>query len=334
VVVEKAVVHERSDTVRRGRRSRESIETPESGAGAASEQGADTVRSRRASKESLCGEMEEEFVEEDPEAAPATSNEEPPPPPKARRTIAEDSHKGRNLIDRLTTVTVTDENRTRLLPELTAELCALCKKGDAASVVALLDKDVSAMPQAVASLLGAASLAVDARSAAGETALLCAVDGGNEELVRLLIDRGASVSLAGNGGVTPLHSAAGYGRAEIIKLLLVKGASVTADDEGDTPVAYAHLFHRTEAIAVFDALAKDGDGMIERLKEEMDPDYAKKKRAKDAVEMARQAQIEKLAAEVRRKEQRRVREERDKAQIEAMVNRRRGSAPGDLPRRR
>jgi len=50
--------------------------------------------------------------------------------------------------------------------------------------------------------------------------------------------------------------------------------------------------------------------------------------------MARQAQIEKLAAEVRRKEQRRVREERDKAQIEAMVNRRRGSAPGDLPRRR
>jgi len=66
----------------------------------------------------------------------------------------------------------------------------------------------------------------------------------------------------------------------------------------------------------------------------MDPDYAKKKRAKDAVEMARQAQIEKLAAEVRRKEQRRVREERDKAQIEAMVNRRRGSAPGDLPRRR
>ena len=58
--------------------------------------------------------------------------------------------------------------------------------------------------------------------------LLAAVDMGNQQLVRLLIDYGANVNVHRRTGVTPLYVAAERGRTDICRLLLLRGAGVNS----------------------------------------------------------------------------------------------------------
>jgi ankyrin repeat protein len=60
----------------------------------------------------------------------------------------------------------------------------------------------------------------------GFTALSWAVEHGNLECVRALVNAGADVNLASPLGHTPLHSAAGHKDVELAQLLLSKGAAV------------------------------------------------------------------------------------------------------------
>ena len=83
--------------------------------------------------------------------------------------------------------------------------------GDAGSVQLLLDKGADP----------------NVRNEAGATALMWAVD--DLEKTRLLLDHGADVNAQSNDGRTPLLIAAGQnGCNEIVKLLLDRGASLTA----------------------------------------------------------------------------------------------------------
>ncbi|PON19964.1 pfs domain-containing protein, partial [Trichoderma gamsii] len=60
---------------------------------------------------------------------------------------------------------------------------------------------------------------------------------GRLEVVKLLLDRGASVEAKNNDGSTPLHDAAQNGRLDVAKLLLDRGASVKAENkDGSTPL--------------------------------------------------------------------------------------------------
>ncbi|KAK6957105.1 hypothetical protein Daesc_002390 [Daldinia eschscholtzii] len=79
-----------------------------------------------------------------------------------------------------------------------------------------------------------------------ETALLQAIDTGNERLVRLLIDRGADVDAPAYMTVkqTPLQKAADIGSLSIVKLLLRHKASVNASPaarSGGTALQYAAI---------------------------------------------------------------------------------------------
>ncbi len=60
------------------------------------------------------------------------------------------------------------------------------------------------------------------------------------EMVRLLLDRGASPNVTQHGGWTPLHQAAAHGPAEMVRTLLDHGADPNAaSDDGRTPAAMA-----------------------------------------------------------------------------------------------
>ena len=73
------------------------------------------------------------------------------------------------------------------------------------------------------------------RNASNATALMWAVD--DEPMTRLLVDRGADVNAASDDGRTPLMIASGLrGNASIVRLLLERRASVTAEANGAPPL--------------------------------------------------------------------------------------------------
>ncbi|OLP89725.1 Ankyrin repeat and KH domain-containing protein mask [Symbiodinium microadriaticum] len=76
----------------------------------------------------------------------------------------------------------------------------------------------------------------------GETPLLCAVQKGRANIVKLLLGHSAAVDISNNDGETPLNLAAGKGDTETVQLLLVDGRSQSVDTPdrlGWTPVLMA-----------------------------------------------------------------------------------------------
>jgi ankyrin repeat protein len=78
------------------------------------------------------------------------------------------------------------------------------------------------------------------------TALVAALFGRRIDAAKLLIGRGADVTLRRGGrsfpraGWSPLHYASAYGFLDVASMLLERGASVTAQDEsGATPLDVA-----------------------------------------------------------------------------------------------
>ncbi|KAL8908188.1 MAG: hypothetical protein Q9171_005541 [Xanthocarpia ochracea] len=66
---------------------------------------------------------------------------------------------------------------------------------------------------------------------------------GFRDCISTLLRGGLLVDVRGNHGETPLHRAASQHRSDIVKLLLQEGASVTAEADNGTPLHYA--IHRT-----------------------------------------------------------------------------------------
>lgn len=81
--------------------------------------------------------------------------------------------------------------------------------------------------------------------ARNEDVLMAAVDFGHHDLVRWLLDRGASANSRARGGSkgTALHSAAWNGDLTMVKLLVAAGADINARDEEhkDTPAGFAEV---------------------------------------------------------------------------------------------
>ena len=106
------------------------------------------------------------------------------------------------------------------------DMFSACALGDVGEVSALLDAD--------------ARLA-NARSKGGETSPLhVAAHVGHEQVVELLLARGANIKAKDDRGNTPLHEAAAKGHASVVRELLAHGADVWAKNDGDrTPLFVA-----------------------------------------------------------------------------------------------
>lgn len=107
---------------------------------------------------------------------------------------------------------------------------------------------------------------VRARNKLGKTPLHQSLTGGNNEIVELLIARGAEVSAHDNTGLTPLHVAAWWSVTERAGILLAHGADILATDSfGDTPLHTAAMHGRGLMCKFFiergaDIHAKNRDG--------------------------------------------------------------------------
>jgi ankyrin repeat protein len=138
------------------------------------------------------------------------------------------------------------------------------KAGDAASVIALLDRGADAnepLPDGSTPLMTAALYSNSSMmkvllnrgadpnrtNKAGATALIWSA--GDLQKVRLLLDRGADPKIRTKGGRTALHAAAMYdGGYDVVKLLIDKGAEADAKDEGGaTPLIEAGAAYDTRA---------------------------------------------------------------------------------------
>ena len=87
-----------------------------------------------------------------------------------------------------------------------------------------------------------------------QTLLFIAADTGRTDVVKMLLDRGASVNAVSATLLTPLHVAAGKGYFDIAKMLLDKGASLDAkSNTGETPLDWAKGSRNKEVIDLLSA---------------------------------------------------------------------------------
>ncbi|KAL2077246.1 hypothetical protein ACEWY4_026750 [Coilia grayii] len=95
------------------------------------------------------------------------------------------------------------------------------------------------------------SVDIDAHTESNhDTALTLACAGGHEELVSVLIARGANIEHRDKKGFTPLILAATAGHVGVVEVLLVKGADIEAQSERtkDTPLSLACSGGRQEVV--------------------------------------------------------------------------------------
>jgi len=91
---------------------------------------------------------------------------------------------------------------------------------------------------------------INKKNKKGVTPIHPASSGGNTNIVKILIEKGADVdSPADKDGHTPLHDAAFEGHLEIVKLLLEKGANLNPKDNNkETPLHYASRAGRKKIV--------------------------------------------------------------------------------------
>ncbi len=108
-------------------------------------------------------------------------------------------------------------------------------------------------PKAAKVLMEAKGIDIDVRNHAGETPLMMAALKGEAALAAELVAHGAAVQ---KEGWSPLHYAATGGNVEIVKLLLSKGAALEArSPNGSTPLMMAARYANEGAV---DALLAAG----------------------------------------------------------------------------
>ena len=97
---------------------------------------------------------------------------------------------------------------------------------------------VTSSPEEAAAQLDAGADIDFRHPTTGQTPLMTSVLSGKPALVKLLLERGADVTVPEKDGYTPAHGAGFQGRAEIMEMLHVHGIDVVNDvhSDGFTPL--------------------------------------------------------------------------------------------------
>ncbi|RSL79332.1 hypothetical protein CEP52_017536, partial [Fusarium oligoseptatum] len=87
------------------------------------------------------------------------------------------------------------------------------------------------------------------RSSLGRSALGIACVNGHAEVVKLLLGKGADISVADNNGMTPLTAASTFGHTEVVKEILKDVADISvASNDGSTPLNAASNHGHIEVV--------------------------------------------------------------------------------------
>ena len=109
-------------------------------------------------------------------------------------------------------------------------LLAAVKEGDIQKVKSILGDSVSTY----------SSDEINRKGHTGDTPLSIAARDGNLEMVKLLVEHGATVDVGKETGErTPLMNASGQGHVEVVEFLIAKGADVNTKGKGLTPLLAA-----------------------------------------------------------------------------------------------
>ena len=95
---------------------------------------------------------------------------------------------------------------------------------------------------------------VNAPGAVNSAALRCAASRGNMALMEALVEVGASVAGIGSDGLSAMHEAAS---GEVVRRLAARGACVQGDGVNDSPLQWACLSSRVDAISALVELGAD-----------------------------------------------------------------------------
>jgi ankyrin repeat protein len=99
---------------------------------------------------------------------------------------------------------------------------------------------------------------VNLQNFVGETALYIAAARGFEKICALLIENGSNTRFSTLEGSSPLHIAAASGHVSIVYLLATRGAYLNStDEEGDTPLHYAVREGQKQVVDVLARLGAD-----------------------------------------------------------------------------
>ena len=109
---------------------------------------------------------------------------------------------------------------------------------------------------------------VNAETKASLTALMIAAPKGDPEMIKLLLDHGAKVNVKDERGLTPLLLAAGAEsrNTEVVRLLIEKGADLAAkDNNGDTALAWARKMGETAVVTLLEESGAPGPPRQQRV---------------------------------------------------------------------
>jgi ankyrin repeat protein len=101
---------------------------------------------------------------------------------------------------------------------------------------------------------------VDARDDKGDTALIIAINRGDEDYTAFLLNKGADPNTAGSGGNTPLIAASRVGFEQAVEWLLGQGARVDGTNKmGETALIVAVQQHQAPIVRHLLAAGADPD---------------------------------------------------------------------------
>ena len=126
---------------------------------------------------------------------------------------------------------------------------------------------------------------IEARTPQDESALMMAALNGNEDLVKLLVAKGADINKT---GWTPLHYAATKGHLSTLKLLLDKSAYIDAESPNkSTPLMMAAMYGTFDAVKLL--LDEGADPLLKNALNLTALDFAKQANRADSVTLLQKA---------------------------------------------